>query len=249
MRRAASGGAKDGGERKDGATQGEDASLTAERPASDVTAVTSPTPDPESDPDHPQATLADGLVLMAESALARGPAARRAGERNQLIVQLGPEQLDSGERGTCRGDERPRPRVGTPNRERSERWRAELLDGTWLSGQAFERFSCDCAVTVVKTGADGTPLGVGRKQRTIAPSLWTALLTRPGGGCEAPGCSSRIFLQAHHIQPWSQGGPTNLDSLMCVCGCCMIVAEHYLVVLTDDCSSGEEALVAGHEGR
>ena len=175
--------------------------------SSDVTAVTSanigsasgPEPDPEAAPDLPQATLADGLVLMAETALAQGPAARRAGERNQLIVQLGPEQLDTGEQGS---------------------WRAELQDGTWLAGQAFQRFACDCAVTVVTTGKDGAPLDVGRKQRSIPPSLWTALLTRAGGGCEFPGCSSRIFLQAHHIEHWSLGGPTNLDNLVVVCTCC-----------------------------
>jgi len=126
--------------------------------------VTAETPrDP--DEDTPTPNLADGLVLMSESALARGPAARRAGERNQLIVQLGEDLLTNGDRGTCRGDERPGPRVGTPDRERSERWRAELHDGTWLSGDTFQRLACDCGVTIVKTAANGTPLDVGRKRR------------------------------------------------------------------------------------
>ncbi len=191
-----------GGEAKGGVQAGEnDGRPTPACVVGRVTAVTSPIPDdePDEEPDHPRATLADGLVLMAESVLARGPAARRAGEPNQLIVQLGPEQLDTGEAGP---------------------WRAELHDGTWLSGQAFERFTCDCSVTVVKTGTNGTPLDVGRKQRTIPPSLWTALLTRAGGCCQLPGCSSRIFMQAHHIEPWSQGGPTNLQNLALVCGRC-----------------------------
>ncbi|RLB61618.1 MAG: hypothetical protein DRI90_10970, partial [Deltaproteobacteria bacterium] len=164
-----------------------------------VTAVTWPDPDPDSEDGRPTPNLADGLVLMAESALARGPAARRAGERNQLIVQLGEELLDTGEHGT---------------------WRAELHDGSWLSGQTLQRLACDCGVTVVKTGADGTPLDVGRKRRTIPPALWTALLTRDGGGCRFPGCTSRIFLAGHHIRPWAQGGPTNLDNTLIVCGSC-----------------------------
>jgi len=164
-----------------------------------VTAVTWPDADPDSEGHRPTPNLADGLVLMAESVLARGPAARRAGERNQLIVQLGEQLLDSGERGS---------------------WRAELHDGSWLSGQSLQRLACDCGVTVVKTGADGTPLDVGRKRRTIPPALWTALLTRDGGGCRFPGCSSRIFLAGHHIRPWAQGGRTNLDNLLIVCGCC-----------------------------
>ncbi|RLB45798.1 MAG: hypothetical protein DRI90_28045 [Deltaproteobacteria bacterium] len=185
-----------------------------------VTVVTWPDPDPDSEGDRPTPTLADGLVLMAESVLARGPAARRAGERNQLIVTLGEELLDTGERGTCRGGERPRARVGTPNRERSERWRAELHDGSWLSGKTLQRLACDCGITVVKTGPDGTPLDVGRKRRTIPPALWTALLTRDGGGCRFPGCTSRIFLAGHHIRSWAQGGPTNLDNTLIVCGSC-----------------------------
>ncbi len=34
------------------------------------------------------------------------------------------------------------------------------------------------------------------------------------------GCSSRIFLAGHHIRPWAQGGPTNLDNTLIVCGSC-----------------------------
>ena len=161
--------------------------------AAEITAVTSP--DPERD--TPSPNLADGLVLMAESVLATGPAARRAGERNQLLVQLCEEQLDTGRR---------------------ECWRAELHDGSWLSGQTLQRLACDASVTVVKTAADGTVLDVGRKRRTIPPAIWTALWSRDGGGCRFPGCSSRIFLAAHHIEHWAQGGHTKLDNILLVCG-------------------------------
>ncbi|RLB59372.1 MAG: hypothetical protein DRI90_15485 [Deltaproteobacteria bacterium] len=184
-----------------------------------VTAETWPEPDRDFECNRPTPSLADGLVLMAESVLARGPAARRAGERNQLIVLLGEDLLDIGEHAMCKGDERTTG-VGTPNRQRSERWRAELHDGSWLSGQTLQRLACDCGVTVVKTGPDGMPLDVGRKRRTIPPALWTALLIRDGGGCRFPGCTSRIFLAGHHIRPWAQGGPTNLDNTLIVCGSC-----------------------------
>ncbi len=161
--------------------------------AAEITAVTS------LDPEHdtPTPNLADGLVLMAESVLATGPAARRAGERNQLLVQLSEERLDTGELGS---------------------WRAELHDGSWLSGPSLMRLVCDASVTVVKTAADGSILDVGRKRRTIPPAMWTALLARDGGGCRFPGCCSRIFLAAHHIEHWAQGGHTKLDNLVLVCG-------------------------------
>jgi len=190
--------------------------LTTKSQRKNVTAETSPDPDE----DTPTPNLADGLLLMAESALTRGPTTRRAGERTQLIVQLGEDRLDTGDRGTCRGDERPGARVGTPNRERSEPWRAVLHDGTWLSGQTFQRLACDCGLTIVKTATDGTPLDVGRKRRTIPPALWTALLSRDQGQCQFPGCTCRVFLEAHHIEHWSQGGPTNLANLTLVCASC-----------------------------
>ncbi len=128
--------------------------------------------------------------------LARSPAARRAGEGNQLIVQLGEDLLESGDRGP---------------------WRAELHDGTWLSGETFQRLACDCGVTIVKTANAGTPRAVGRPRRTLPPALWTALLTRDGGRCQFPGCNCRVFRAAHHTQHWSEGGPTNLHNLILVC--------------------------------
>lgn len=43
-----------------------------------------------------------------------------------------------------------------------------------------------------------------------------ALLTRHGG-CAFPGCPRRRYLHAHHLQPWSEGGPTTMRNLVLTC--------------------------------
>jgi hypothetical protein len=36
-------------------------------------------------------------------------------------------------------------------------------------------------------------------------------------GCRFPGCGSR-FTDAHHVRHWADGGPTQLDNLVLLCG-------------------------------
>ena len=38
------------------------------------------------------------------------------------------------------------------------------------------------------------------------------------GGCRFPGCASRRFVDAHHIEHWADGGATDLDNLVQLCG-------------------------------
>jgi hypothetical protein len=35
--------------------------------------------------------------------------------------------------------------------------------------------------------------------------------------CRFPGCARTRHLKAHHILPWSRGGPTDLDNLILLC--------------------------------
>jgi hypothetical protein len=63
----------------------------------------------------------------------------------------------------------------------------------------------------------GKSLSVGRKTRTIPPALRRALNSRDGG-CRFPGCTHTRFVDAHHIDHWARGGPTNLDNLVLLCG-------------------------------
>ena len=62
---------------------------------------------------------------------------------------------------------------------------------------------------------DGRILDVGRRTRTIPPSLRRALEARDRG-CRFPGCGSR-FTDGHHVRHWADGGATSLDNCLLLC--------------------------------
>ena len=62
---------------------------------------------------------------------------------------------------------------------------------------------------------DGSVLDIGRKTRTIPPTLRRALESRDRG-CRFPGCGLR-FTDAHHVRHWADGGETKLDNLVLLC--------------------------------
>jgi hypothetical protein len=94
--------------------------------------------------------------------------------------------------------------------------RCELEDGSPLAVETVRRLACDASI-VQLLERDGQPLRIGRKTRSIPPALRRALNARDRG-CRFPGCGSRRFLDAHHIEHWVNGGPTNLDNLLQLCG-------------------------------
>jgi hypothetical protein len=66
-------------------------------------------------------------------------------------------------------------------------------------------------------GAPSQPLDVGRSSRVITPAQRVALAVRDGG-CVFPDCQQPLaWCDGHHLVPWQQGGPTNLDNLALVC--------------------------------
>jgi hypothetical protein len=150
--------------------------------------------------DEKEQSLADGLVLAAESFLASGPRARTGGTRNQILVHLTEEAM---ERVSAETSEAP--------------FRAVLGDGSWLSGNALLRLACDAGIVTAKVAPNGSVLDVGRKRRTIPPALLRALHIRDGG-CRFPGCTQRAFVEGHHIHHWAHGGETNLENLVLLCG-------------------------------
>jgi hypothetical protein len=93
---------------------------------------------------------------------------------------------------------------------------AYLADGTCVSGETARRLSCDCGVVEVVEGEHGAPLSVGRKRRTIPGSMKRALLQRDRT-CRFPGCGNRLYLEAHHIVHWADGGETSLLNMLTVC--------------------------------
>ena len=61
----------------------------------------------------------------------------------------------------------------------------------------------------------GRVVGSGRATRTISRRLRRALEHRDR--CAVPGCGATRGLQAHHLQHWEDGGPTELTNLVLLC--------------------------------
>jgi len=92
---------------------------------------------------------------------------------------------------------------------------AVLEDGVALAPETAERLACEAAL-VELVERDGKPLSVGRRTRTVPPSIRRALEARDRR-CRWPGCENRRFLHAHHIRHWAHGGETRLDNLVLLC--------------------------------
>jgi hypothetical protein len=94
---------------------------------------------------------------------------------------------------------------------------AELSNTALIPNETARRLSCDCVLETVVT--DGSVIvGVGRNSRTIPGWLRRLINHRDGGRCQWVGCRNTRWLQVHHIQHWSQGGTTDLDNLILLCG-------------------------------
>jgi HNH endonuclease len=66
-------------------------------------------------------------------------------------------------------------------------------------------------------GAPSQPLDLGRTTRVVTPTQRTALAVRDGGWV-VPGCARPLaWGEAHHLVPWLDGGPTDLENLALVC--------------------------------
>ncbi len=99
------------------------------------------------------------------------------------------------------------------------------VDAAALQGEGGEadlplptvrRLCCDGALVPLVEDANGTPLNVGRRQRSVTTALKRALLARDRT-CTFPGCHHTQFLDAHHIRHWAEGGETSLDNLLTLC--------------------------------
>lgn len=138
------------------------------------------------------ARAADAFVLLAEESLAGERQVGSGGDRFQVVVHVDAD--------TLRGE---------------DGGRAELDSGEPLEAEPARRRCCDASLVRI-VESDGQPLSVGRKTRAIPPALQRALRSRDRG-CRFPGCTNRRWVDAHHIDHWGHGGPTNLDNLVQLC--------------------------------
>ena len=96
-------------------------------------------------------------------------------------------------------------------------WLAETEGGHRLASESVRRLACDSQVEwVLESG--GRPVGIGRRGRSVRGQLLRVLHHRDEGTCRFPGCEHKRWLHAHHVVHWADGGGTNLDNLVLLCG-------------------------------
>ena len=79
------------------------------------------------------------------------------------------------------------------------------------------RIACDSRLQPAIDDPDGVTVGVGRTTRKI-PAWLRRLVDGRDGGCRFPSCGRTRWTHAHHLVHWANGGPTNLDNLLTLCG-------------------------------
>jgi len=94
---------------------------------------------------------------------------------------------------------------------------AELDNATAIAMETAQRLACDSRWYIVVDGPDGIPLGIGRVSRSIPPYLAREIRHRDGG-CRFPGCERKLWTNIHHQKPWGEGGRTDMDNLLVLCG-------------------------------
>ncbi len=134
----------------------------------------------------------DALLVLADAFLAGAQGSRGVADRHQVVVHVDTATLEGDAGGRC-----------------------ELDDGSPIAAETARRLACDASLVRVLE-RDGVPLRLGRKTRVLSPALRRALNARDGG-CRFPGCASRRFVDAHHIEHWANGGATDLDNLVQLC--------------------------------
>ena len=94
---------------------------------------------------------------------------------------------------------------------------ATLSTGTRVSASQARQAACRAGILPVVLGGASRVLDLGRMQRLFSPAQRIALALRDGG-CVFSGCDRPpSWTEAHHIRPWSDGGPTDLShgALLC----------------------------------
>ena len=164
------------------------------------------------------ASRADALVDIAESCLASGYREGNAGERYQVVVHLDARSIGNRDLDDVLAhrpvdqEARTAPAEGEGPSEPAAPY---LEDVAAIADETARRLACDASL-VLMTERDGETVDVGRRTRVVPPAIRRAL-THRDGGCVFPGCTSRRFVDAHHIHHWADGGRTALDNLVLLC--------------------------------
>ena len=93
----------------------------------------------------------------------------------------------------------------------------QLDDGTRLTAAQIRRLACEADIIPMVLDDHGVPMDVGRTVRLATYKQRLALrVLHPT--CAAEGCDVEFdWCEIHHLRPWEQGGPTDLDNLVALC--------------------------------
>lgn len=94
---------------------------------------------------------------------------------------------------------------------------AEIAGVGPVPAEVVRRLACDAKVDLALEDREGSVLDQGRVRRD--PTVVQRLeIDRRDKGCRFPGCSYTEFTNVHHIKHWVDGGLTNIDNLVTLCG-------------------------------
>ncbi|MGH1561297.1 HNH endonuclease [Mumia sp. DW29H23] len=149
--------------------------------------------------------------------------------------------------------------AGSPGGKRRGRGGAVGLPGAptlvgfgTIGPELFGYLGCEADVTAILVdGVTGGPtpqadvLNVGRTVRLATAKQRAAVLARQAGVCGAPGCRHRIA-EIHHVAWWARdGGRTDLDELVGLCGRCHTAVHSGRLRVAGD---GKRGFVFGRRG-
>ncbi|QIH99639.1 DUF222 domain-containing protein [Rhodococcoides fascians A21d2] len=87
-----------------------------------------------------------------------------------------------------------------------------------LSRETSRQLACDCLLTAIAMDENGSPINLARTARTVTAKQKRALTARDHG-CAFPGCGKpAAWTEGHHIWHWTDGGPTDMNNLVLLCG-------------------------------
>ncbi|SNR68713.1 HNH endonuclease signature motif containing protein [Blastococcus mobilis] len=140
--------------------------------------------------------LGDGLVQLADNALASGDLPVLRTVKPQLIVTIPLEDL---------ADPTTGPGAATTG------------FGATLSAARARWAACDGTITRLVLDPDGQPLDVGRTKRVVPPHLRRVVEQRDRH-CVFAGCGAPThWCDVHHLLHWIDGGETSLENSALLC--------------------------------
>lgn len=86
-----------------------------------------------------------------------------------------------------------------------------------ITAAQARRLACTAHLIPAVLGGDSEILDLGRSRRLFTRAQRKALMLRDGR-CRAEGCDIPApWTEAHHLDPWSRGGPTDLRNAVSLC--------------------------------